>query len=55
MADQPLAPDEAFDYSGAVTTTLNNDNLAIAIAILTAPEVPTAGGGGGTSAHRFVT
>ena len=56
MADQPVAPDEPFDKAGANPTTLAGDNLAIAIAILTAPEVPSGGGGGGgTSAHGFVT
>ena len=45
MADQPVAPDEPFDKAGANPTTLAGDNLAIAIAILTAPEVPSGGGG----------
>lgn len=56
MADQPLAPDESFDFAGVSTTTLSGDNLQLAITIITAPETPTAGGGGGgTTAHGFVS
>lgn len=55
MADQPVAPEEPFAKALANETTLSGNNIAIAIAILTAPEVPTGGGGGGTSAHGFVT
>lgn len=57
MADQPVAPDEPFDYAGAVTTTLGGDNVRTTLTILTAPETPSGGGGGGggTTAHGFVT
>lgn len=56
MADQPVAPDESFDKAGVSLTTLSGDNIKYAFSAITAPEVPTGGGGsGGTSAHGFVT